>query len=216
MPAPDTDFQQPESQSVQSGKESRAVTRFSGDEFVAEGKLFSFFGDKFEIRDPEGNLRFFVNQKAFKLKEAIEVYADDNMAETLLKIKARHISSADAIFDVKTPDGRPIGAFERQGLKSLVRDEWRMLDTDGNQIGVIEEDSLVASLARQFLGGLLPQTYHVRAYGQPAAVFDQQFHPLVARYEVDFSLDTDGRLDPRMGIAAVVLILAIEEEFNQS
>lgn len=41
--------------------------------YVANKALFSFMGSAFRILGPEGNLRFYVKQKAFKLKEEITV-----------------------------------------------------------------------------------------------------------------------------------------------
>ena len=46
------------------------------------------------------------------------------------------------------------------------------------------------------------------------ATFSQHFNPFVAKFDVDFSMDTQGKLDRRLGVAAVVLLLAIEGRQN--
>ena len=38
-----------------------------GDHFVAKKSFFKFLGAAFRIYGPEGNLRFYVKQKAFRL-----------------------------------------------------------------------------------------------------------------------------------------------------
>ena len=44
----------------------------------------------------------------------------------------------------------------------------------------------------------------------PVAEYRQRFNPFILKLDVDFSADGDGRLDKRLGIAAGVLLSAIE------
>jgi hypothetical protein len=44
----------------------------------------------------------------------------------------------------------------------------------------------------------------------PVLCFRQRFNPFIAKIDLDFSMDTQGRLDRRLGIAAAVLLCAIE------
>ncbi|MFP4600118.1 MAG: hypothetical protein ACOC9W_03195 [Persicimonas sp.] len=194
----------------EASNQSTAMTRFSGDQFLARKKVFSFLGQKFHIYGPGGELRFFIKQKAFKLKEAITVYADETMSTPMLKIQARSIMDFSGTYDIHTPEGEHLGSFKREGLKSILRDKWLIFDTDDNQIGIIEEDSMMAAMLRRFLNNLIPQTFNVTIGGQQVAVFKQHFNPFVAKYDIDFSLDDTGAFDRRMGIAAVILLLAIE------
>ncbi|MFW5967281.1 MAG: hypothetical protein ACOCV2_07170 [Persicimonas sp.] len=206
-----TDQSQQTQQAASSRQESTAMTRFSGDKFLARKKVFSFLGEKFHIYGPNGqNLRFFVKQKAFKLKEAIKVYADESCTTPLLEIKARQIIDVSATYDVMTAEGQHVGALQRKGMKSFLRDEWAILDSEDNQIGKIEEDSLAAALVRRFMFALLPQTFNVVIDGEKVAEYSQHFNPFIHKFDLDFSLDTDDRFDRRLGIASVVLLLAIE------
>ena len=190
--------------------QSTALTRFSGDHFYAKKKFFSFLSPKFYIYGPdEQNLRFFVKQKAFKLKEAIKVYADEQMTNEQLRIQARNVMDFSGTYDVETPEGEHVGALKREGMKSMFRDEWKLLDSDDNTIGKIEEDSMGKALLRRFLSNLIPQTFEVTVAGEHVGTFDQRFWPFSPRYDIDFSTN-GGMLDPRLGIASVVLLLAIE------
>ena len=61
-------------------------------------------------------------------------------------------------------------------------------------------------LVRKFFK-FLPQTYQVTLEGDQAGVIKQRFNPFQLAYDVDFS---NGKLDPRLGVGLVVLLLAIE------
>lgn len=210
--------EQPNQQAAQQanpqGGQGGALTRFQGDHFLARKKVFSFLGNKFHIYGPNEDLRFFVKQKAFKLKEDITVFTDESMTTPVLKIGARSWQDFSGTYDVSTPDGQPIGSLKREGLRSIFKDKWLILDGNDQPVGEIEEDSTFAALMRRFLSNLIPQTFNVRLNGQQVAVYSQHFNPFVAKYDIDFSLDQNDNLDRRLGIASVVLLLAIEGRQN--
>lgn len=185
------------------------MVKFQGDKFLARKKVFKMFGDAFHIYNPSGGLEFYVKQKAFRLKEAITVYGDEAQSQVILQIKARSVMDFSGTYDVFTADGQIVGSLRRKGLKSILRDQWEILDGD-QAIGTIEEDSMALAMIRRFLSNLVPQSFTVRLGGDTVAIFDQHFNPFVAKYDIDFSRDEQKRLDRRLGIAAVVLLLAIE------
>ena len=57
--------------------------------------------------------------------------------------------------------GAKIGVLRRRGLKSLLKDEWEILNAADQQIGTVQEDSWLMATLRRFLTNLIPQTYHV-------------------------------------------------------
>jgi len=116
-----------------------------------------------------------------------------------------------ATYDVAdTNTGQNVGALRRKGLKSVVQDEWAVLDTGDNEVGTIKEDSTMMALLRRFLSNLIPQTFHIRMGGQDAGVIKQRFNPFVLQHDVDLRADAGKRFDRRLALAAVVLLLAIE------
>ncbi|MGM0558477.1 MAG: hypothetical protein ACQEVA_18980 [Myxococcota bacterium] len=191
-----------------------ALARFQGDHFLARKKVFSFLGNKFHIYGPNEDLRFFIKQKAFKLKEDIVVFTDESMTTPVLRIGARSWQDFSGTYDVTTPQGEKVGSLKREGLRSIFKDKWLILDDGDQPVGEIEEDSTFAALMRRFLSNLIPQTFNVRLNGQQVAAFSQHFNPFIAKYDIDFSLDQNQHLDRRLGIAAVVLLLAIEGRQN--
>ena len=96
-------------------------------------------------------------------------------------------------------------------------DEWIILDPNDNQIGVIREDSTWLALLRRTIelaSMLFPQKYHVEVGGQMVATMKQNFNPFVMKIDVDFSPDDQARLDRRLGLAAAILMCAIEGKQN--
>jgi hypothetical protein len=69
---------------------------------------------------------------------------------------------------------------------------------------------MMLALVRRFLTNLVPQSFDGTINGQKVCHFKQNFNPFVTKITLDFAMDTNGRLDRRLGIAAAVLLCAIE------
>jgi uncharacterized protein YxjI len=185
--------------------------RFQQNDYMIRKKIFKLLGDAFHIYDAAGNVVFYSRLKAFKLKEDIRVYTGEDMASEALSIQARQILDFSAAYDVVDPgSGEKVGALKRRGLKSLIRDEWIIMDAGDREIGLVQEDSTALALVRRFLSNLIPQSFTGTVGGTQVFAFRRHFNPFVLRMDMDFSPDTDGLLDRRLGIAAGVLLSAIE------
>ena len=93
----------------------------------------------FEIFDTQGTPLVFCQEKLFKIKDDIRIYADSTKKVELLRIKQRNIMDWAGLFDVFDPRRAQIGAFRRKGWRSFVRDEWHLLDVNDQQVGTILE-----------------------------------------------------------------------------
>lgn len=185
--------------------------RFSHSNYQVRKRILSVVGGKFEIFDPAGNVVLFSKMKAFKLKEDIRLYTGEDMTTELLSIQARAILDFSAAYDVvDSQTGQKVGALRRKGLKSMFRDEWLILDVYDNEIGLIREENAFLAIIRRFLTSLIPQSFDVELGGVLVAEFKQNFNPFVTKMTLDFSPDPQRRLDRRLGIAAGVLLCAIE------
>ena len=188
---------------------------FSHQRYLVRRKIFKIFGAAFHIYDPLGELVFYSKMKAFKLKEDIRLYANKDMQTELLVIQARNIIDISAAYDVIDPaSNRKIGALKRKGLKSILKDEWIIMDANDQEVGLIKEDSAILALIRRFLTNLIPQKYYGELNGRNVCEFKQNFNPFVMKINLDFSMDNEGLLDRRLGIAAAVLLCAIEGKQN--
>ncbi|HVL82231.1 MAG TPA: hypothetical protein VM840_11650 [Actinomycetota bacterium] len=185
--------------------------RFTHPRYLLRKKFLKLLGGEFRISDPSGQIAFFARQKV-KLKEDIRLYTDDSMSTEVLTIHARKAIDFSAAYDVLDPAaGETVGALRRKGLRSMLRDEWVILDAAENEIGAVQEESMFSAILRRtVLGALLPQTFLVTVGGQQVARFHQRFNPFVKQIDLDFTPDTGSLLDRRLGIAAAVLLSAIE------
>jgi len=181
-------------------------------EYTIRKKFFTFLTKKFHIFDANEKLLGFSEQKAFKLKEDIRVYTDETKTDERVAIKARSIIDFGAAYDVhNSKDQQKVGALKRKGWSSIVRDSWVVMDADDQEVGMIQEDSMMMALMRRFLpfGKLIPQKYHLRDQaGTELAFFRQHFNPFVQRLTVT---SYDGSpLSPLLVLSAGVLLVAIE------
>jgi len=185
--------------------------RFSSPVYLVRRKVFTLAGGAFHIYDGEGRLVLYSKLKAFKLKEDLRLFTGEDMREELLAIHARRVLDISATYDVTdSRTGEKVGAIQRKGMRSLLRDEWLFLDPNDREVGVLREDSMGLALLRRFLTNLVPQRFDVEVMGQKVATVRQNFNPFVLKLTVDFSPDAAGLLDRRLGLAAVLLLSAIE------
>ena len=183
---------------------------FSFDKYLLKRQVFALAG-KFRFYDPSGRLVLFSEQKMFKIREDIRVYSDESKTQEVLMIKARQIMDFSAAYDVvDSMTGQKVGALRRKGLASILRDEWEVLDVSDNVIGKLFEDSMGMAMLRRFLSGLIPQNYDITIGTDRVADLKQPFNPFSYQLELDFSMDISKRLDRRLGLAAGILLAAVE------
>lgn len=187
---------------------------FAHNTYIIRRKFWNFLHRGFHIYDAQSQLIGYCRKKAFKLREDLQVYTNDSMQTTILSIKARNIIDFSATYDVTDPlTGERVGALRRQGLHSLARDRWLVLDPSDVEICVIEEDSLMRALLRrnvQAAAALMPQRYTGKAGDRVICHFRQNFNPFILKIALDFTEDHDDLLDRRLGVAAAILLCAIE------
>jgi hypothetical protein len=180
------------------------------DQYVIRRKFLRLFGNEFRVFDPAGNQVLFSRQKAFKLREDIRVWSGDDMQTELLRIAARQIVDFSAAYDViDSTTNMKVGAFKRKGLKSIVRDEWILMDANDQEIGLFQEDSMGMAILRRFIN-IIPQKFHMDVGAAHVANLRQNWNPFVVKVTVDFSPDTQKLLDKRFGIAVAILHSAVE------
>jgi uncharacterized protein YxjI len=183
---------------------------FQHNQYVLKRQVFALAG-KFRVFDPAGNLVLFSQQKMFKLREDIRVYSDESKTQEVLMIKARQIVDFSAAYDVvDSATGQKVGALRRKGLASILRDEWEILDVSDNVVGKLFEDSMGLALLRRFLVNLIPQNYDITLGTDRVADLKQNFNPFSYQLNIDFSMDINHRLDRRLGLAAGILLAAVE------
>lgn len=191
---------------------SKPVTdAFQFSKYLVRRKVLKLVGGAFHVFGPSGEIVLYSQMKAFKLREDIRIYTGEDMQTEVLAINARQILDISATYDVKdSTTGEKVGVLQRKGLKSILKDEWIVMDANENEIGTIKEDNMALALIRRFLTNLIPQQYTGEIDGKPVCTLKQNFNPFVMKIEVDFSQDTGGMLDRRLWLAAAILLCAVE------
>lgn len=121
------------------------------------------------IRDANGALLGYVKQKLFKLKEDINVFADESQTQIRFNIKADRVIDFSARYNFTDGSGRSIGSIKRQGMRSIWKAHYEVADASGNLAFNINEengwvkviDSLVGEIpiVGMFTGYMFHPTY---------------------------------------------------------
>jgi len=179
--------------------------------YLLRRQVFALTG-RFRVFDPSENLVLYSEQKMFTLRENIRVYSDESKSQEVLTIQARQIIDFSAAYDVTdSTTGEKVGTLRRKGWRSMLRDEWEVLDANDQPRGMLFEDSMqLALLRRLLLGSLLPQNYDLTLGETRVADLRQRFNLFRYELDLDFTMDPSRMLDRRLGIAAGILLATVE------
>ena len=168
----------------------------------------------FEIFDQVGTPLVFCQEKLFKIKDDIRIYADSNKQVELLRIKQRNIMDWAGLFDVFDPQsGAKLGAFRRKGWRSWIRDEWHILDANDQQVGSILETG-TTWLRRVFK--FLPYTFAFNLGPQTVGTFVQHFAFIGYKATMDITGWRGAPYDRRLAFAGALLLMAVEAKEDAS
>ena len=177
-------------------------------QYLIREKFLKFFGNKFRIVDEQDNLYGFCEQKRFRIKEDIRIYDDENKNNEWLIIKQRNLVDAWGGFDIVDPrENLLLGSIRRKFWKAVLRTKWELLDSDGNEIGMLIEDSLGYAIARRILLGiLLPKKFTLwTSADQQPITMRQKFNPLIKKLVVTIP---SGHAFDRRFIAGLAMVIA--------
>jgi uncharacterized protein YxjI len=177
--------------------------------YLIRRRVFVLFGAKFDIYDAAGRLIGFSKQKAFKLREDIRVFQNVDAVSPFLQIHARDIIDFSTAYDVLNEAGERIGTWKRKGWRSLVRDTWIVEDGNGNEVAMLQEDSMLMALVRRFLTNLIPQNFNLIApNGQVYARYEQCFNPFI--FKLRTTIYTDSPIPPMLVLGGAICSLRLK------
>lgn len=94
-----------------------------------------------KVTDASGNVVMYTKQKAFKLKEAVTVFADAEQTRPLYTINADRVLDFNAKYNIaEAATGRQLGAVARKGRKSIWRAQYEVMDGGGQPLTIREEN----------------------------------------------------------------------------
>ena len=162
----------------------------------------------FEILEEQGRPIVFCQEKIFKIKDDIRIYADSSKQVELLRIAQRNVLDWAGIFDVVDPaTGQRIGVLRRKGWRSFARDEWHIHDAYDQPVGRILETGN-AFLRRIFK--FLPYTFGFFFENRAAGTFNQHFTWFGYKASMDITYWQGVPYDRRLAFAGALLLMAVE------
>ena len=148
------------------------------------------------VFDADGQLRLYVKQKAFKLKEAVSVFADEAQTQLLYTISTDKVFDFKATYRIRDAAGTELGAVRSAGMRSIWKAHFDVLRGD-QVIFTIREENPWSKVMDSFLGeipviGLLTgylfhPAYQVRRTGDDQVVMRIVKQP--AMFEGKFKID---------------------------
>ena len=115
-------------------------------------KLFAI-SSQIAVTDAQGTLVYYVKQKAFKLKEAVTVFADESQTRPLFKIAADRVLDISARYRVEDAGGAEIGVLQRRGMRSIWKAHYE-IHQGGVQKFLIREESAWVKVLDSLVGGI--------------------------------------------------------------
>lgn len=173
--------------------------------------LWSIFERSFRVFTMDGQLLMRVKRPLFKLREEFTVFSDEAQTRPLLRMKSRQMVAINFSYEITDAvTGESLGAVQKRGLRSLLRDKFLIFDADGNEIGHMEEQG--AALLRRFVP-LLTSKHEVVFHGRRAAFIRQIFRFFTKEFEVELAPEAG---DPRFVLACALLALMAEARREDS
>lgn len=135
------------------------------------------------IRDANGALLGYVKQKLFKLKEDINVFADESQTQHLYNIKADRMIDFSAKYNFTDSSGNFIGSIKRKGMRSLWRANYEIYDDADNQVMKISEENGWIKVVDSLIGELPIIGMFTGFFFHPSYIVSRMDDSQVARLE---------------------------------
>jgi hypothetical protein len=151
------------------------------------------------IRDSNGQLLGYVKQKMFKLKEDINVFADEGQTQLLYNIKADRMIDFSAGYNFTSASGQRIGSLKRRGMRSIFKAHYEVYDASDRHVMQINEANGWIKVADALLGEVPLLGMFTGYFFNPAYNISRTDGTAIARlkkeaafFESGFSLDLTG------------------------
>ena len=105
------------------------------------------------VEDAGGTLVYYARQKAFKLKEAVTVFADEAQSRPAFSIQADRVLDMSARYTITGAGGAELGVLQREGMKSLWRTSYT-IDAGAHGTFTIREENPWIKLADGLFGAI--------------------------------------------------------------
>lgn len=174
------------------------------------------------VIDANGALLFYVKQKAFKLKEAVTVFADREQQLPLYEIAADRVIDFSARYRISDAAGVPLGEVARGGMRSLWKTHYEIADAAGAPVFTVSEenawtkvlDNLLGEVPvlGMFTGYLFHPAYIVsRANAAPALRIVKQPAMFEGKFRIE-RLAQLGETEERLALLSLLMMVLLERK----
>lgn len=169
--------------------------------------------------DAAGQVVFYVKQKAFKLKEAVTVFADVEQTKPMYTIKADRVIDFSARYDFSDQNGRSLGAIKRKGMRSIWKAAYEVFDGDQVVFTITEENPWIkvadAVLSELPVVGMLTGHFFHPAYllQRPDGKDVLRLQKQSAWFEGKFTIEKKGELsddEETRAMLSLIMLLLLE------
>lgn len=170
-----------------------------------------------KVSDASGQVVLYTKQKAFKLKEAVTVFADVEQTRPLYTINADRVLDFNARYNIADAAGRPLGSVARKGRKSLWRAQYEVMNGGGRPLTIREENGWVkvgdallgeVPILGIFSGYLLNPSYLLTdAAGAPLMRLSKQPAFIEGRFRVEKLAEMSEADETRAVLSFLMMVL---------
>jgi uncharacterized protein YxjI len=96
-------------------------------------------GSRFWLTDANGQTLAYVKQKMMKLKEDIQIFADEQQTTLLYTMKADRVIDFSPNFTLSKADGSKLGSIKRHGGKSILKASYSVLNSQEVEVMKVTE-----------------------------------------------------------------------------
>jgi uncharacterized protein YxjI len=180
---------------------------FSFTNYVIKKKHLAF-GDKYFVYDPRKQPVLYAEHKTrWKgLQTTYSVYTDAGKMQPVLTIQdAKHDDYPNYFEVVETATGEKIGGIGGD-WSNWFEDSWAVTDARGATVATVRETSTKRAILHELTDGLVAQVIEILVGDRPVASLRQKKAFIGHRLLVDFSMDTAGAFDRRLGMAIAIVV----------
>ena len=177
----------------------------------------------FNITDKNGNYVAYVRQKMFKLKEDVIIFNDETRSRELFRIQANQWIDFNASYSITDlENGKIFGRLARQGMRSLWKSHYDVLDENNALKFQISEDNAWVKVLDGFIGEIpivgmftgyfLNPSYTVKDSAGKEYFRLKKMPSLIGRrFQLDRLIDIDDE-DESLVVLSLLMMVLLERE----
>ena len=172
------------------------------------------------VVDATGRLVSYVKQRAFRLKEDVTIFGDEEQTQPVYHIKANKIIDIGATYAITSADGRSLGALKQRGMRTFWKATYDILDETGNAIGLIHEQDAWVKVVDALIGEIPFVGFVIQQWINPTYLIDGtdgttylHLRKRPSLIERRFLLEQDSPLPSRLeqvALPAVLMVVLLE------